>query len=311
MEIRTTETSSVLYSRPQDGSHAVHVLPLGYRLDRPDGSAVYQTKRQLLIAVTGHPKARNWTFDRYFRQGKWNTPQKAWSSFDLVDFFTEVESSPAISVSQSTAEHLAAEVAQGEDDLKLGIDLVNRADEVAKLLFAGFGSWIYSAGYDPEDVLQEVYKGLLIRNKGKCPWDVRKSSFGHYVYMVCNGVLSNWHRKVKRVREHETTGLLSFDEHGDLSRQDVGSSNIADDPQPTCFEMQQTTEDLLAFIPLGPDTYLARSILPYVRDGYTCTDIARVHGVKRTEVSRALETLRHYAGAWAREEGCRLRVFAL
>lgn len=89
----------------------------------------------------------------------------------------------------------------------LGIDLNKRGHEVRKLLFAGFGARIARSGYDPEDVLQEVYRGILARNAGKCPFDVRKSSFGHYVHMVCECILNNYHRRETRRREVEQVGM--------------------------------------------------------------------------------------------------------
>jgi DNA-directed RNA polymerase specialized sigma24 family protein len=89
----------------------------------------------------------------------------------------------------------------------LGIDLAKRGHEVRKLLFAGFGHRITRSGYDPDDVLQEIYRGLLARNKGRCPFDSRKSSFGHYVHMVCECVLNNFHRKQARIREIEQVGM--------------------------------------------------------------------------------------------------------
>jgi len=84
-----------------------------------------------------------------------------------------------------------------------GIDLAVRGVEVRRLLYAGFGFRLARAGYDPEEVLQEVYRGILVRNRGKCPFDVRKSSFGHYVHMVIECILSNYHRKESRRRESE------------------------------------------------------------------------------------------------------------
>lgn len=80
----------------------------------------------------------------------------------------------------------------------LGIDLERRGVEVRKLLHAGFGLRMTLGGYDPADVLQEVYRGILVRNRGKCPFDPKKSSFGHYVHMVIDCVLSNYHRREKR-----------------------------------------------------------------------------------------------------------------
>ena len=81
----------------------------------------------------------------------------------------------------------------GLDGTALGIDLSVRGHEVRKLMWAGFGHKILRAGYDPEDVLQEVFRGLIARNKGTCPWDARKSSFGHYVHLVIGCVLRFGH----------------------------------------------------------------------------------------------------------------------
>jgi DNA-directed RNA polymerase specialized sigma24 family protein len=84
-------------------------------------------------------------------------------------------------------------------------------------MYAGFGLRIARAGYDPEEVLQEVYRGILVRNQGKCPFDRRKSSFGHYVHMVIECVLNNYHRKEQRKQRHEVMGTelppLGVDAH--------------------------------------------------------------------------------------------------
>lgn len=81
----------------------------------------------------------------------------------------------------------------------VGMDLSLRAHEVRKLFYAGgFTRTLVREGIDPEDFLQEVYRGLLARNKGTCPWDAKKSSFGHYVHIVIKCVLSNYLRKERR-----------------------------------------------------------------------------------------------------------------
>lgn len=87
----------------------------------------------------------------------------------------------------------------GVDGSELGIDLSIRGHEVRKLFYAGgFTSVLIKEHIDPEEVLQEVYRGLLARNKGTCPWDVTKSSFGHYVHIVIQCVLANYLRKERR-----------------------------------------------------------------------------------------------------------------
>lgn len=100
----------------------------------------------------------------------------------------------------------------------LGIDLDKRGIEVRKLFYAAFARGLVKDGYDPEEALQEVYKGLLARNLGKCPFDVTKSSFGHYVHIVTRCVLANYIRKEKRRSFHESTesqlGPISYDSDG-------------------------------------------------------------------------------------------------
>jgi len=312
----------VIFARDPDGGHPIHILPDGYKLVRPPedgGVQVFETKRQLLIAVTGHPKARNWTFDRYFRQGRHDPQPLAVPVITTIEWFhptrgldhrpvaggvtgVVVKGDDGITISEVTAASLAMKVTEGlgPDQIELGIDLVNRSHEVAKLLFAGFGRWIHTAGYDPEEVLQEVYVGILVRNKGKCPWDARKGSFGHYVHRVCNGIMSNWHRKQKRIRDHEQAGAWCYDDKGDYRLVDVASANLAAEPdaEQTRGEMMEVTDDLLAYIPEEPATYLPRRILPFVREGYTRTDIARLLGVSRTQVMEAVEELQRWATAW-------------
>ena len=93
----------------------------------------------------------------------------------------------------------------------LGIDLEKRGIEVRKLFYAAFARGLAKDGYDPEEALQEVYRGLLARNLGTCPFDVRKSSFGHYVHIVARCVLANYIRKEKRRSMHETSeSMLSL-----------------------------------------------------------------------------------------------------
>jgi DNA-directed RNA polymerase specialized sigma24 family protein len=76
--------------------------------------------------------------------------------------------------------------------------------EVRKLFYAAFARGLVKDGYDPEEALQEVYRGLLARNNGTCPLDTKKSSFGHYVHIVTRCVLANYIRKEKRRTQFES-----------------------------------------------------------------------------------------------------------
>jgi hypothetical protein len=93
----------------------------------------------------------------------------------------------------------------GVDGTALGIDLEQRGHEVRKLFYAGgFTGTLVREGIDPDEFLQEIYRGILARNKGTCPWDHKKSSFGHYVHIIIRCVLSNYLRRERLRGTRET-----------------------------------------------------------------------------------------------------------
>ena len=184
-------------------------------------------------------------------------------------------------------------------------DSAFKADEVRRLLWRGVAGKMLSQGYDPEDVLQEVYRGLLVRNKGRCPWDARKSTFGHYVFLVIGCVLTNYHRKQIRRIDKEAIPL-SLNKDGD-DMADIGQYGSCH------IEYGSELGDMLAIDELGkylatlpdsgPEAVLGRSILPLVASGHQRGEIVRQTGSKPSLVSRALSWLRRQTALWATEAG--------
>jgi DNA-directed RNA polymerase specialized sigma24 family protein len=187
---------------------------------------------------------------------------------------------------------------------RVGIDLAGRGHEVRKLLFAGFAGKMLSRGYDPEDVLQEVYRGLLVRNKGKCPWDKRKSSFGHYVYMVISCVLTNYHRKESKQVIRDAKPLEVRNDEGEELPSSYGSVPIH---YGTELGEQMALNALQRYLMELPDTspeaQVGRTLLPYVTLGCTRREIVAETGHKETVVSRALAWVRRQVALWATEMG--------
>lgn len=195
---------------------------------------------------------------------------------------------------------------------KVGIDLAGpssgrgdaktRADEVRKLLWSGFAGKMLSQGYDPEDVLQEVYRGLLVRNRGTCPWDGRKSTFGHYVFMCVNCVLTNYHRKQVRRVDRNAVSLDAptklGEDPGDVGK--YGSVKIWDGSD---AGDRMALEGLMVFLSrLGDESVeasLGQRILPLVNAGHSRSEIARAVGEKPAVISRALTWLRRQTSRWA------------
>lgn len=304
------KSSAVLFSHYADGVRPIEVVPGGWKVISGTGtSTLYTTAQSLLAELTGHPTGRHWSLDRYFGQGRYaDNLQGQGSIFDLFPPTTQPVR-PAkplvldILTLQESIKNTPKRVSRGEK--KLGIDLVNRSHEVRKLLFAGFGRRIFGAGYDPEDVLQEVYRGLLARNKGKCPWDATKSSFGHYVHMVISCVLSNYHRKQNRQREFEQVGLPSYGD-GERCYQDAANSKT---PAPTTRVQadvlySETVDDLVAYMLSRPargnrsEVRLAVDVLPYITAATPRTHIASELGVSPAAVSRAVSLLRRSTLEW-------------
>ena len=186
----------------------------------------------------------------------------------------------------------------------LGIDLVNRSHEVRKLLFAGFAGKMLSKGYNPEDVLQEIYRGLLVRNKGTCPWDKRKSSFGHYVHMVISCILTNYHRKESKRCDRDALPLEVKNADGEDLPTQWGSVKIHAGSE---VGDQMALVGLQRYLALVPDTSaeaeVARLILPMVTAGCTRREIVAETGHKEGLVSRSLAWLRRECAIWATEMG--------
>ena len=235
----------------------------------------------------------------------------------LAEFFTAMEEDlrPEEAFLKATPELMEAyekDLAKEFDRLEglVGIDLTAKgkhaktlAMEVRKLLFAGFAGKMLSQGYDPEDVLQEVYGGLLIRNKGKCPWDRRISTFGHYVHMVTNCVLTNYHRKESK--RLDTEPIRTIGEDGtDTDIGQYGSCKIHDGSEIGHKMALEALVKYLNELPEGTaEAQLARQILPLVVQGYKRGEIAREVGEKPSLVSRALAFLRREVALWATESG--------
>ena len=300
-----------LYSRYKDGCDSVT------QLDNGQGWLLqgnqYPTAKSLLAVLTGHPYGRHWSIRRYFRLPTAAAPQHK-PQIDVFDVLAEAAASRQHQQVRdiSIASVAAAAPRHSEHPRQHGIDLLHRSDEVRKLLYAGFGRRMYMSGYDPEDVLQEVFKGLLIRNAGTCPYDRTKSSFGHYVHMVCSCVLSNYHRKQYRVQAMEQVGLGS-PTVGNEHPMDV-ASNVTVPARTTlaqedCLVLEEA-DDLLGFLrglPKCTDNHLAVQLLPLLIQGMPRDHILQALHIPPVTLSRVLGYLRKQTTAWQ----CKLPIVSI
>jgi RNA polymerase sigma factor (sigma-70 family) len=84
--------------------------------------------------------------------------------------------------------------AADDESVHLGIDIIKKRPDIIKLVHKFF----HVDGIAMEELLQEVYLAIMHKNYSKSAHDPRKSSFGHYVYMIANNVCINLVHKKKR-----------------------------------------------------------------------------------------------------------------
>jgi len=90
---------------------------------------------------------------------------------------------------------------------KLGIDVEKHQEDIKKLFYKRQGPKLLNSGVNTEEILQEVFKGILIRNKGKCPYNPEKSAMSTYIVMVIDCITMNYMNKYRRISERFLPGV--------------------------------------------------------------------------------------------------------
>jgi len=290
-----------LFARTEHGGHPVQRLDKSkIQVTWPTGPEEYRSARKALIALVNNepqpsPSAYDphTTFDRYFRLGRYQREEPL--AFDVFDLF------PMMADELVVVKKPALIRSAGEGIVispTLGIDLSKRSLEVRKLFFAGFARRVARYGYDPEDVLQDVYMGLIARNKGICPFDASKASFGHYVHMVCGCIVSNYRRRYSRLERNEVFGV--DDVEGET--QDVANSDIAKVRPPDIGFIHAHGEisDILRreAAKNGLDPELAVRSLSLVGEGMGNKEISQSLDAPPSQISKIMKIIRSSAEEW-------------
>lgn len=91
--------------------------------------------------------------------------------------------------------------AADDPSVTIGVDVVQKKKDITKIVHKFFKV----DGYDMDELIQEVITAIIHKNYTRSAHDPRKSSFGHYVYMVANNVCINIvHKKRRYDRESES-----------------------------------------------------------------------------------------------------------
>jgi len=260
ISVETPSGVDQLYTRHIHGNTPVLVLcqEAGQELFSYGGETL--TPKDLLCKVYGHPVPMSWR--RYF---KIKPPEPSITSFIAALPLRKAKYPLGVA-----------------GRMTVGIDLRHRYEEVRKIIYKGFRARILASGFDLEDVFQEVCLGLVVRNHGKCPWDARKSSFGHYVHMVTSCLLANYHRKEVRRPERNAEALGHDFDLGvyDLETGETGQKLAV-----------QSLERFLGDTP-------SKRVLGPLLEGRSKKEIATALDLPETAVTKAISHLRGSASTW-------------
>lgn len=81
-----------------------------------------------------------------------------------------------------------------DPSVQLGVDVEAKMQDIIKIIYKFFRV----PNVSMDELLQEVFVAIIHKNGTRSAHDPRKSSFGHYVYMVANNVCINLVHKNKR-----------------------------------------------------------------------------------------------------------------
>jgi hypothetical protein len=107
----------------------------------------------------------------------------------------------------------------------LGVDVVAKRQDIIKIVHKFFKV----ENVPMNELLQEVYVAVIHKNCTRSAHDPRKSSFGHYVYMVANNVCINLvHRKRRYDKESESLDAPTGHEDNRTMLDKIEAAEVSD-----------------------------------------------------------------------------------
>jgi hypothetical protein len=117
--------------------------------------------------------------------------------------------------------------APDDPTVPLGVNVSAKLQDITKIVHKYFRV----ADVSMEELMQEVFTTIVHKNHTRSAHDPRKSSFGHYVFMIANNVCINLvHRKKRYDKERESLDAPSGadDSRTLLDVMDVSVSDVED-----------------------------------------------------------------------------------
>lgn len=94
----------------------------------------------------------------------------------------------------------------------LGLDLRAHWLDIRRLVYSVHGKWCLDQALDPEEVISEVARRILVANQGRSPFDPARKTAAAYIVMQSRSAVSNLLDKRARRAKYEELG-----KHADIS----------------------------------------------------------------------------------------------
>lgn len=112
-----------------------------------------------------------------------------------------------------------------EDGTPLGVDVEAKRKDIIKIVYKYFKVPEISM----DELLQEVYVAILHKNCTRSAHNPKKSSFGHYIFMVANNVCINLVHKKKRFERERNSIDAPYNQDDDRTLLDTVEYENTDD----------------------------------------------------------------------------------
>lgn len=153
-----------------------------------------------------------------------------------------------------------------------GLDLERWWPDLQRLVVGRYGAWIRREGLDPDDVVQEVARRVLVANAGRNPYDPGRCSPAVYLLIQARSAIGHL---VERRRRWDQ------EEHVELWPEQLSDDDTLD----------RLTEELTP----APEE---RPIVRLYLEGHRLTEIVLLTGARQRSVAAVIQGTRARAQAW-------------
>lgn len=153
-----------------------------------------------------------------------------------------------------------------------GLDLQRWWPDLQRIVVGKYGAWIRREGLDPDDVVQEVARRVLVANSGRNPYDPRRCSPAVYLLIQARSAIGHLAERRRRWDQEE---------HVELWPEQLTEDDTLD----------RLTEELT---PVPEERGVVRLYL----EGHRVAEIVALTGIRRRAVSAVIQGTRARAQAW-------------